>query len=61
MNESAKQIKRRYYAKSIRKFTIEFNRNTDADILEKFEKIANKQGFIKALLREKLAQGEEES
>lgn len=59
MNESAKQIKRRYYAKSIRKFTIEFNRNTDADILEKFEKIANKQGFIKALLREKLAQGGE--
>lgn len=41
----------RYAAKAIRRFNINVNRNTDADILEHLEKLDNVQGYIKALIR----------
>ncbi|MBM6968689.1 hypothetical protein [Pseudoramibacter alactolyticus] len=41
----------KYAKKKIRKMTFSFNRETDADILEKLESIDNKQGYIKGLIR----------
>ena len=41
----------RYAAKTIRRFVVNVNRNTDADILECLEQIDNVQGYIKALIR----------
>lgn len=49
--EEKKTPKRRYYGKTIRKFVVEFNRNTEADLLAKFEQVPNKQRLIKDLLR----------
>ena len=48
----------RYAAKAIRRYAININRNTDADILEHLEKLDNVQGYIKALIRADLAQKE---
>lgn len=44
----------RYAAKAIRRYAININRNTDADILEHLEKLDNVQGYIKALIRSDL-------
>lgn len=49
--EEKKTARRRYYDKAIRRFTVEFNRNTEADLLARFEQVPNKQRFIKDLLR----------
>ena len=42
----------RYEAKNIRKMTFAFNRKHDADILDRLDALENKQGYIKALIRE---------
>ena len=44
----------RYAAKAIRRYAININRNTDADILDHLEKLDNVQGYIKALIRSDL-------
>lgn len=41
----------KYAKKKIKKMTFSFNRETDADILEKLESVDNKQGYIKGLIR----------
>lgn len=41
----------RYAAKAIRRYALNLNRNTDADILARLEKLDNVQGYIKALIR----------
>ena len=42
----------KYARNNCKKMTFEFNKNTDADILEKFEKVPSKLGYIKKLIRE---------
>lgn len=44
----------RYAAKTIRRYVINVNRNTDPDILNHLESIDNVQGYIKALIRSDL-------
>ena len=45
----------KYDAKNAVVMTLKFNRGTDADILERLEKESNRQGFIKSLIRERIA------
>ena len=44
----------RYEAKTIRRFALKINRNTDADILDHLESLDNVQGYIKDLIRDDL-------
>lgn len=44
----------RYDAKNRIQFCLNLNRKTDADILEKLDKVENRQGYIKRLIREDL-------
>ena len=50
----------RYAAKVIRRFAININRNTDADILEHLEQMDNVQGYIKKLIRSDMERKTEE-
>lgn len=50
----------RYAAKAIRRYALNLNRNTDADILEHLEKLDNVQGYIKALIRSDMEHQTEE-
>lgn len=45
----------RYAAKTIRRYVINLNRNTDPDILDHLESLDNVQGYIKALIRADIA------
>ena len=48
----------RYEKKNIKTITVKLNRKYDADILIELERSGNKQGFIKAAIREKIKKGE---
>ena len=50
----------RYIAKTIRRYVLNLNRNTDPDILDHLEKLDNVQGYIKALIRSDLERKAEE-
>lgn len=52
---NAARSKREYDKTNARTFSLKFNVKTDADILELFEAIDNKQGYIKRLIREDIA------
>ena len=45
----------KYDAKNAVVITLKLNRGTDADILERLEQEGNRQGFIKGLIRERIA------
>lgn len=42
---------KKYKQKTSKKMTWEFNRNTEADLLEHLEQQPNKAGYIKSLIR----------
>lgn len=42
----------KYDAKNTTQFKMKLNLNTDKDIIEKLSKMANKQGYIKKLIRQ---------
>lgn len=42
---------KKYKQKAIKKMTWEFNRNTEADLLEHLEQQPNKAGYVKGLIR----------
>lgn len=44
-----------YEKNTVKKMTFSFNRITDADILQHFENLKNKQGYIKELIRADIA------
>ena len=48
------ESQKKYVKRAYKRFTIEFNRNTDGDILEFLESATNKQGLVKRLLREEM-------
>lgn len=53
--EAQKRAKEKYDAKTAVQIKLKLNKNTDADILELLEKIENKQGYIKDLIRADIA------
>ncbi len=40
--------------KNVKSITFRFSRNTDKDILDKFEAVPNVQGYVKQLIRDDL-------
>jgi len=49
--EAQKRARLKYDAKTSVQVHLKLNRKTDADILEKLEKVSSKQGYIKELIR----------
>lgn len=52
--ESQKRANARYDAVNTRQIKLKLNIRTDADIIAQLEKVDNKQGYIKALIRKDL-------
>ncbi len=50
-SEAQKRAALKYRATHTVKVTIELNKSTDADILEKLESVPNKAGYVKQLIR----------
>lgn len=48
----------RYQKKNVIQLNIRLNKKTDADIISALESVSNKQGLIKALIREKIKESE---
>ena len=47
----------KYDAKATKKIVLKLNKYTDADILKRLDNVPNKQGYIKALIRDDIAKG----
>lgn len=45
----------RYQSKNVQQFKMGLNRNTDSDVIAKLETVENKQGYIKELIRQDIA------
>jgi hypothetical protein len=45
----------RYNEKHVQQFKIALNKNTDTDIIEHLSTISNKQGYVKKLIRDDMA------
>lgn len=53
-SEAQKKADRKFKAANTKCFNFEFNKNTDADIIEFLSKQENKLGLLKRLLREEM-------
>ena len=51
MPEDRYEPQRRYHAKTICRVTVDLNRNTESDLVERVESQPNKSGYIKGLIR----------
>lgn len=51
ISEATKRAVRKYDEKMTRQFNLKLNIKTDADVIKKLDSIANKQGYIKHLIR----------
>ena len=51
VSESNKRAIAKYDANNTTQLKLKLNLKTDADILKKLEKVGNKQGYIKSLIR----------
>lgn len=49
----------RYIAKTIRRYVLNLNKNTDGDLLEHLEKMDNVQGYLKDLIKMDMRKGGE--
>lgn len=49
--EAQIKAQKKYDAENTRQFHLKLNRRTDEDVLEKLDSVANKQGYIKELIR----------
>lgn len=56
--EAAKAAKARYDAKTARYVSMKLNSNTDKDIIERLEKEASIQAYLKKLIREDIERSE---
>lgn len=54
--EAQKKASARYDANNTVRVNLKLNLNTDMDILEKLEGVANKNGYIKELIRKDIEQ-----
>lgn len=43
---------RKYMAANVRRMSFDFNRKSDADVIEKLDSVENKTGYIKQLVRD---------
>jgi len=50
----------RYQKKNIKQMKLDLNRNTDSDIIDFLDQCENKQGYIKALIREDMRKQKQE-
>ncbi len=57
MNSQSK-ASMKYDASNTKQIRLKLNLKTDADILEQLEKVGNKQGYIKELIRKDIAEKE---
>lgn len=55
--EAVKRAQARYNKANTKQVLLKLNINTDADILEVLDRVGNKQGYIKALIRADAARG----
>ena len=55
--EAVKRAQARYNKANTRQIILKLNLNTDSDILEVLDRVGNKQGYIKALIRADAARG----
>lgn len=55
-NEARKRANEKYNRANMRRVTIDLNKKTDADILEKLDSVPSKQGYIKSVIRADIAQ-----
>ena len=51
MSEKKYNPQKRYIEKTIRRYTVNLNRNTDKDLIEYLDQLDNVQGYIKELIR----------
>ena len=58
MTQPTPEVRKRYKAHAVKRVTLDLNRNTDADILEKLEQVPSKQGYIKRCIREDIRKDE---
>lgn len=58
---SQRRAAAKYDAAHTRQITLKLNTKTDADILQRLDRVSNKQGYIKALIRADLKEGENET
>lgn len=54
-SEAQRRATKKYNATHIQKLKFNLNIKTDADILQKLESVSNKQGYIKALIRQDIS------
>ena len=54
MSKAQIKASMKYNEKNTKQIKFSFNLKTDADILEKLDSVPNKQGYIKALIRNDL-------
>lgn len=59
MSEARKRAQMKYNKEHTKQVTLRLNRRTEADIIDWLERIPNKQGYIKALIRSDMEQGHE--
>lgn len=52
--EAVKRASKKYDQQNTKMISVKLNKNTDADILKHIEKKANKQSYIKALIRKEI-------
>lgn len=51
-SEAMKRAKQKYQQQSVKRVPIEFNRTTEADLIEHLDKQPNKKAYIKGLIQE---------
>lgn len=59
MSEAKKRARLKYDGANTVQIKLKLNKKTDADILERFGEVGNKQGYIKRLVRKDLEEERE--
>lgn len=52
MNEALRRAQAKYRKNKTKQVVLTLSINTDADILQRLDEVGNKQGYIKALIRQ---------
>lgn len=56
-SEALKKAIRKYDKEHTKQILLKLNKGTDADIIQKLDKVGNKQGYIKGLIRDDIESG----
>ena len=52
------EAKKEWDKKNTTVFAMKLNRNTDVDIIQKLESVPNRQGYVKAVIRQDIVQND---